>query len=82
MGSLLKSRITNSAQLVERPQTREYKVTGQALLNRVPFGEFNRVGSKGQRHDEEALVGLARFRRAVRDEFSPQRRVKGHTAVP
>jgi hypothetical protein len=24
-----------------------YKATGQALLNRVPFGEFNRTGSNG-----------------------------------
>ena len=35
MGSLFKSRITNSAELVERPQTREYKVTGQAVRANV-----------------------------------------------
>ena len=75
-GSLFKSRITNSVELVERPQTRKYKATGQALLNRVPFGEFNRAGSKGYRHDEEALVGLARLGGLSWDEF------QGHTAVP
>jgi hypothetical protein len=68
-GSLFKSRITNSVEIVERPQTRKHKATGQALLKTVPFGEFNRAGSKDQRHNEVALVGLSW------DEF------QGHTAV-
>jgi hypothetical protein len=29
-GSLFKRRITNTAEIVERPQTRNYKTTGQA----------------------------------------------------
>jgi hypothetical protein len=33
--SLFKSRIKNSVEIVERPQTREYKVTGQAVRANV-----------------------------------------------
>jgi len=34
-GSLFKNRITNSAEIVERPQTRKYKTTGQAVTANV-----------------------------------------------
>jgi hypothetical protein len=34
-GSLFKSRITNSVALVERPQTRKYKATEQAVRTKV-----------------------------------------------
>ena len=34
-GSLFKSRITNSAEIVERPHSRKYKITGQAGTENV-----------------------------------------------
>ncbi|MBW1736966.1 MAG: hypothetical protein JRJ69_05260 [Deltaproteobacteria bacterium] len=40
-GSLFKRRITNSTEIVERPQTRKYQATGQAVkanaTTKIPF---------------------------------------------
>ena len=34
---------------------------GQALLNRVPFGKFNRAGGEGLLRSGDHLLGLARL---------------------
>jgi hypothetical protein len=64
-GSLLKSRITNSTEIVERPQSRKYKATGQAVkanaTTKIPFRGCPKQNFKSSLPFHEMLSAYAAF---------------------